>query len=73
MSKHQVVDRSDPTADEDLINTVRPEMERLLRELYDLADFLTAIVSQNFQAVLNPVIEKKGSGKVELIPIVQGN
>ena len=44
-----MVDRSDPAADDDLIDEVIPEMERLLRELYDLTDFLTRIVSENFQ------------------------
>ena len=44
MAKYQIQDRSDPNADAGyLIDEITPEMERLLRELYDLAAFLTQI------------------------------
>ena len=70
MAKFQLVDRSDPEADADLADQVSPQMEVLLRELHTISKIFTDISFENFQKVMNPVIEANGSGKTELVPIV---
>ena len=51
------------------MDVVQPGTETLLREFHDVACLFTDTVFENFQAALNPILEAKGSGKVELIPI----